>query len=1112
MADVLHAIGYMFGLWKDKKVGFRPLPPEKPKLSRNRDDKFSAIDRETFPQPFGFNVVQVWAEIENVYHDKNALFRKFQEMKNNRIINLVNEIAYKPPDQAHYFQLFQRPGFQSKWIPNDQYQLNSREMTWEEFVGRSAKLFRMGKFKAKPNHKAEKRSLQYNRGWTLPYYNYCGPGNSLNKGLPTSIVDSLCMMHDLDYSYKGTTEKVDDTIFIRRLRDWGSANAGDGFTGPTQIEKQFIIPLIATAFSMKLYKKDTGEGMDDGPWDTMLDYFGNIIGKFKDQHLFGSQKPTEQIQLSVTSPLQSFKNLITAAWEKAKADGNDAHLSSVILDGPDNKNEDAIQYAKYWGADKVASILKGDNGGETAYDAVQVQKAAMNEQTWIKSQLKPGMMIPQYLGQLETSIINYVGTNENGDLMIYPIMYHVKEGEEWKDLYGLSESWGSEQNRIKPNQGEERYEKKPYYIWLNEDTQEAIRNSDQEHVRSLDVRPYHVEWFSIDDPGFLYESEKKQIINEGGEVIITRETATRDRNLNEHLDRINFDTHIHKKQKVEGGAVVQTLDEDDEYVLPHKPPHQSEVEPGSEQTNTDMAAETAEQKKARELDEKRREGGGYNVPANAATTGWRTTSAGNDIEGITGETSCNLGPPRNLIQLKTIFINSDVIVRNWILFSHNGGIDAFFGNTTTLTSKTAGTDTTQPYAYFQRYGRRMAANMIPLDMGALCLDGKSQAYIKSLAGATTRMKFHGGRLEMHGLRWLENMTTPTRALTQELDSGLKSADRKVMWKMYDRERDGHWQPDIVTSNLSSAINLDTTNKTVLSTLLANIEQRRRGGVNGVSQVKQAWTSRTFPSAVQLFNNTGQTNADRTYESLRDHPISSGHMEFPIMGWPKWVATQSVGFTHCQYITKSPQPIDVLNLTNISFVNMEVPTIEEVMRTHQGDRHMARTYDKTTNTWKSDSSAYLHGLQTKSIHHSYTDDQQSSMAAIIHVPAFPTADGSTEYTGVVCDLRISGCYELDMTRISDYDNPSDLINGVHGHTWKDTVDPWYSPWDGFTLSDTVDNRMQWACPDMYMYRKSLAKNITKNQNVGIGWDYLTSCQFTADKEMKQKVSVDYTDDM
>lgn len=48
-----------------------------------------------------------------------------------------------------------------------------------------------------PKLRKERKHRQ--RGWTLPGYNYLGPGNSLDNGPPTSFDDAVAQVHDNDY-------------------------------------------------------------------------------------------------------------------------------------------------------------------------------------------------------------------------------------------------------------------------------------------------------------------------------------------------------------------------------------------------------------------------------------------------------------------------------------------------------------------------------------------------------------------------------------------------------------------------------------------------------------------------------------------------------------------------------------------------------------------------------------------------------------------------------------------------------------------------------------------------------------------------------------------------
>ena len=106
-----------------------------------------------------------------------------------------------------------------RWVPANQYSLSGRKMTWSEYIFRTVKLIRSGQIKVHAKHKrTNDQILNENDGWTLPYYNYCGP---------TSMLDSICMMHDLNYALKTTSERYDDNIFVTRLRNWLSSNAGE---------------------------------------------------------------------------------------------------------------------------------------------------------------------------------------------------------------------------------------------------------------------------------------------------------------------------------------------------------------------------------------------------------------------------------------------------------------------------------------------------------------------------------------------------------------------------------------------------------------------------------------------------------------------------------------------------------------------------------------------------------------------------------------------------------------------------------------------------------------------------------------------------------------------
>lgn len=70
----------------------------------------------------------------------------------------------------------------------------------------------------------------------------------------------------------------------------------------------------------------------------------------------------------------------------------------------------------------------------------------------------------------------------------------------------------------------------------------------------------------------------------------------------------------------------------------------------------------------------------------------------------------------------------------------------------------------------------------------------------------------GGSIQMHAPRHKENQTiNATRLAYTDGGPGLNNIDRKIMWKMYDRERDYNWIYDAhnQATSLSTGVGLDT---------------------------------------------------------------------------------------------------------------------------------------------------------------------------------------------------------------------------------------------------------------------------------------------------------------
>ncbi len=100
-------------------------------------------------------------------------------------------------------------------------------------------------------------------------------------------------------------------------------------------------------------------------------------------------------------------------------------------------------------------------------------------------------------------------------------------------------------------------------------------------------------------------------------------------------------------------------------------------------------------------------------------------------------------------------------------------------------------DTTADALYNQLdgflYAKRVAAQCIPLDIKAMCLDNKARFDLDNIPW--NKCKFMGGSIQMLAPRHKENQTVNTVKLNTDGGPGLNHVYRKIMWKMYERERD-----------------------------------------------------------------------------------------------------------------------------------------------------------------------------------------------------------------------------------------------------------------------------------------------------------------------------------
>ena len=79
------------------------------------------------------------------------------------------------------------------------------------------------------------------KGLTLPGYNYCGPGNPLNNGLPVNELDQICKTHDYCYSDNPLDKSKCDKKMLKNLKTSKSKTIGEA------VAKNVIVKPIITA-------------------------------------------------------------------------------------------------------------------------------------------------------------------------------------------------------------------------------------------------------------------------------------------------------------------------------------------------------------------------------------------------------------------------------------------------------------------------------------------------------------------------------------------------------------------------------------------------------------------------------------------------------------------------------------------------------------------------------------------------------------------------------------------------------------------------------------------------------------------------------------------------
>ena len=260
----------------------------------------------------------------------------------------------------------------------------------------------------------------------------------------------------------------------------------------------------------------------------------------------------------------------------------------------------------------------------------------------------------------------------------------------------------------------------------------------------------------------------------------------------------------------------------------------------------------------------------------------------------------------------------------------------------------------------------------------------------------------GGQISFHAPRHKDNQTiNVSRQAFSDGGPGLNNVDRKLMWKMYDRERDYNWiwdkqARDPHTTNTQDR---DTAKRTDISGFTESSDDKRK---IRLGQIGPGWKpdqgGKFFHRLVKLNVDDGTlatTNGDRLYESMNDHALSDGALEFPMVGWPYYVRNpnKTLAFNDLK-LNALTTPVANSNVADISFVGLNYPTKSELW--HKNREIRAAKIQQTTNKTEFDLLGSTHYKSTLSIN-SKAASHTSSHCAMIHVPPLPLLDVSTNYS-------------------------------------------------------------------------------------------------------------------
>ena len=87
------------------------------------------------------------------------------------------------------------------------------------------------------------------KGLTLPGHRYGGPGNPLDNGPPTNVLDAISMEHDCYYSSNSSKNECDKNML-------GKLSSSESKTFGERVAKKIIVkPIIGIKYQLALGKK-----------------------------------------------------------------------------------------------------------------------------------------------------------------------------------------------------------------------------------------------------------------------------------------------------------------------------------------------------------------------------------------------------------------------------------------------------------------------------------------------------------------------------------------------------------------------------------------------------------------------------------------------------------------------------------------------------------------------------------------------------------------------------------------------------------------------------------------------------------------------------------------